>query len=942
MSYQRRALRRDRLLHCLDEALPTGVALVVAPVGSGKTTLLEQWTDRWARPVRWVDASDPTDVRSLTTQTITSSGPRGSCTVVIDDADGIGSDDIEFVQHFIERATPSVTVLVASRTMPAFNLAHREFPTPVLITGDDLRFRPREVAQLYRDVYGAPINGAAAAQLARETDGWAAALHLHHLAQGSRPRPSSAAPHALTMNDLYLQDYLTREVLRPLPPPLVHFLRLTSVFDMVTPGRCDELLGWTGSRQVLLELARREGLVRRDSADPEVFHYNSVLRDLLRVQLREQLGTDRFRTVRASAIDVLARAGVPREEAAARARAADWSGLANLVRSHGALLTRPDTSTWLDLLPPAVRDQEPWFVLATSRKLLADGRAEDAERTARLAASMMVEAEGSRLCQEVAAAAVRCAGGTDGAVGDPLAARAAEPDGARLLCAALAVLLDATDPAEALDALHAESLERGQTWMARLALAIGLIRDGTGQGVEAVLRLATERRAIGDQPGAFLLECAVALAEFRAGRPDLARLEQLMVRARGLGSVQGVAWLSSGLALAVANADLPEAAVAAETAEALARASGATGAHATAYAALAIVNPGSRSELLDLARELSDSPAGRSAVPATARGDSDTGISPPDRREAARTIRPWEWLSGPAEHLRELPPEPNHPASAPDVNVRCLGTFHLTFRQTEVTLSGVRPVARSVLRALAIRASTPVHRDWLVERFWPTLRPASGVHNLHVAISALRQALEAHAPGLSPILLARDGETYIFARGLGLVTDLQRVLAQLRVAGELGHAGDVAGQTTALSTALEMYTADVLPDDGAAEWVVETREHCRISVARAATQLCDLGLRAGNPIAAIAAAERAVELDRWSDSAWRALITAHVQGHDRVAAERARHSYQQLLESLGVDESASSRRTHPPTSHAGPLDLGQERLKKAISPTASRRFGAAP
>lgn len=109
----------------------------------------------------------------------------------------------------------------------------------------------------------------------------------------------------------------------------------------------------------------------------------------------------------------------------------------------------------------------------------------------------MMDEGGERLCQDVAAEARRWAGGAVGSWADPLAAWAAEPEGARLLSAVMSVLLDATDPAEALDAVHAESLEQGQTWMARIALTVGLIRDAAGQGIKAVLRLAARKRIHG-------------------------------------------------------------------------------------------------------------------------------------------------------------------------------------------------------------------------------------------------------------------------------------------------------------------------------------------------------------------------------------------------------------------------------------------------------------
>ena len=48
------ALRRRRLMHALERADDTGLALVVAPPGSGKTTLLHQWASERAGPVHWL------------------------------------------------------------------------------------------------------------------------------------------------------------------------------------------------------------------------------------------------------------------------------------------------------------------------------------------------------------------------------------------------------------------------------------------------------------------------------------------------------------------------------------------------------------------------------------------------------------------------------------------------------------------------------------------------------------------------------------------------------------------------------------------------------------------------------------------------------------------------------------------------------------------------
>ncbi|WP_347353681.1 BTAD domain-containing putative transcriptional regulator [Intrasporangium sp.] len=900
-----RVLRRDRLLDALDRAVSGGFALVVAPVGTGKTTLVEDWTACRGLPARWVRGSVPHEVGWLADP----SGTANGRVLVLDDAHAIDAAELVAVQRYIERATPHVTVVVVSRTLPAFNLARREMPMPVLLTEDDLRFRPWEVAQLFADVYEVPVSEAAALDLAARTDGWAAALQLHHLgdAAGRPPMPGPPArdrhatggrmPGGIAQaSGRFLGDYVDREVLASLTPPLVRFLTATSVFDTVTVDRANALLGTATAGATLRALAHREGLVRADPDDALTYHYHPVVREHLRVRLTAELGHGLVRELFDRAADIVGDDGDVVEEAAARARAGNWTALSGLLCSHGGRLTSPESSAWLDALPPGLWRDDPWAGLALARRQLGSGRLDTAAATARRVLDTFHDgpsgtdaaaAQGAALCAEVVDA------GVEGMI--------RRIEDSRLVTAAVAVLVDAADSASRLDDLLAEARATGQVWLARAVLAIALSRQPREWTLTTVRHAAATRAGAGDEVGSFLLECAVVVASLRLGVPDIDLLDRLVDRARLLDWPAAEAWLRAGLALSAASLELPEAAASAQSAAALARSVGSDGALATAYAAMAILCPQSRADLLAQAERLTE----------------------PRDADARLPLRPWCWL--PPELFRVgRRPDPDAAVTVSTVrterrpagsvggsvggiaglDVRCFGDLRVRLGTTQLDLSRVRPVARAVLSALIVRAGEPVRRDELVDWFWPTRTEGAAVHNLHVAVSAGRHALETLVPGQSRAVLARRGESYVFAPDRLDVTDVQRFRAQLRLADAAAAEGHTDAETEALTRTVELYAAHLLPQEGAAEWVVGLREElCRMA-AGAATRLAVLHLEAADPRAAIAAASRAVELDSCSDPGWRALITAHGMAGAPAAASLAREGYRRMLRSLGVDAAA--------------------------------------
>jgi DNA-binding SARP family transcriptional activator len=338
------------------------------------------------------------------------------------------------------------------------------------------------------------------------------------------------------------------------------------------------------------------------------------------------------------------------------------------------------------------------------------------------------------------------------------------------------------------------------------------------------------------------------------------RLEQL-------GAHVPAAWMKALDALMRARHRADDAQGRAREALAAAQAVGCPGAQATSLAALGAAehNPGH----LRAARALAD--------------------------EAGVTFRPWEVpASRSARHQnsRLVPCE-----------ARLFGGFDLFTFGHRVCLSDLRPRVRQLLHILVLHAGEPLHRERLAEMLWPEADPDLSVHRLQVAVSSLRRLLDAES-GLEGEIVQRDGLSYVLRLPQDSVVDVQQftqALARARVAHRDGRDDETI---TALQAAVDLHHGDLLPEDGPAEWVAETRESLRTEAAAASALLARL-LATRDPRAALEAAERAVGLDHYNDEAWHLLIHLHRHLGDTAMAQRTTSMYQEVLRDLGVSPGAT-------------------------------------
>jgi DNA-binding SARP family transcriptional activator len=869
--------------------------------------------------------------------------------LVVDDLHTLrGTAAEKDLARLIDYAPPSLVTLVATRALPDLDLSRLRVGGGLLeVGGDDLRFRLWEVERLFRDVYGEARPPEELAELARRTEGWAAGLQLFRLATegwtaGERRRMLADLGHRSRM----IRDYLTRNVLSQLPTELRDFLVLTGVLGRLTGPLCDALLGSAGSLDHLEELERRQVFISAIEEDGS-YRYHEVLRAHLEQALVERLGEAGTRAHHRRAGELLEADGAVGDAMRAYARAEAWPDVARLLGHQGPRIAG-GPPTWIDALPPALLASDPWLALATARRLRAEGRWAECVAAYQRAETTFEATEAGRLCHEerlgveawLATEPGRSLEGwglmRQALREQPAAVAAMTPSGgAGLLAVALARLLagDATGAAQALDAVAgsgslsgsteaaagvaragldlaaegaraASAVERagaaaervGAIWLARLSQAV-MALSGTGAAIVGAEEVALESRRVQDPWGAALGDLFAGWGRLVAGEAAAEPLEQAAVQVAGLGAgtlealARALAAVARARRAGTAGADDPDApdararlrAEAAEAVDAARRLSRRTGlligiAHTNLAAALLA---GDDAEVHVEALRRAGLP-GLDSVAAWAAG--------PEPRQTLAV-----GSSGVPASVAVEPAE-----AAPPVEVRLFGGLRVCVRGVAVDASTAKPRVRALLRHLAAASGRPVHREVLQEALWPEAGAEVGLRNLHVALSSLRQLLERTVPG-GAALLHREGDAYVLALPPGSVCDLRDLEDSVAAGRRAAAAGDRASAIRHLRHALEPIAAELLPEDGPAEWVVLLRDRCRAVGVDAARLLAELLLAADDATGAAAACESGLALDRYADTLWRDLIEARERGGDHAAAERARQGYREVVEELGLE-----------------------------------------
>jgi DNA-binding SARP family transcriptional activator len=915
------AITRDRVDRLFDRAWEVPLTMVVGPAGAGKTTaaghLVQRGGGVWYR-AHAIDGDEEVFAAHLGQAVARATGRGISGTdvagvlvggddaggapllVVVDEFDAIiGTGTERAVSAVVDDLPPSTHLVTLSRHRPSFNTTRLRLGQRVELIGpDDLRFRSWEVERLFRDQYQRPLLPDEVAELERRTGGWIAALQLFNLATHRLP----AAERRAAIPQVGRRrgpdwDFLADNVLSGLPDDLHQFLLETAPLELLTAALCDELTGTSGSGRTLAELERLQ-LVTASMEGLDTFRSHEVLRAHLDAQLVESEGLDAMRKRYRRAATVLEQHGHIAEALRASCRGEDWVSASRLLGSRGAEVA-DQPGPWLSTLPPKMVHSDPWLLLAEARRQRADGRLEEAiasyGRVEALALSSLPVAVARRerllltaLVDRSSYPSLPWVGALrEALVGDPIAAlrRVGATAGPDVLAGGLIQLI-AGDVSGARDTLQLARDHTEASPTVAMAAELGLLVArflGGDPDPESADEL--ERAAVAlDIP--FLTRLCRAAYGMVTGSDDLISGaiadcehsgDQVGAAAAGVLAALAAVWgprapgpVDPIVVERCQDVRLPTLELWALVAQALASRDDPALADLADTAVIAARRKGLRplQELAELARaETTDGAtvAGGIVAPAaTSTGDTTGGTRP-------------------AAHLR----------------FRCFGRFDVHRGDDPVDLSELRPRARSVLRMLAVNLAGGVHRQVLFDELWPDDDEAAASRKLQVAISSIRRVIEPTGPHV----LRRRDDVYALDPDAGVSCDVDEFERAAAAARARTAVGAVEEAESMQRRVLALYAGDLLPEDGAADWVVRARDVHRATVIETARALARHLLDDGRHAAAAEVCRAALLVDRYSDPRWRLLVASLEADGELAEKARTLAQYDEVLAELGITRS---------------------------------------
>jgi LuxR family maltose regulon positive regulatory protein len=322
---RRRVVWRGRLVDALDRDVPRfKLVLISAPAGYGKTTLLSQWAHASRCPVAWLSIGAEDDgldhfLRGLAAawQKIQPDIAASRLGVLLGgmapdreavlpafiDAAQDAADPVVFVLddfHLIEAPAvhqalaflidhlpPKLHFVLSSRGEPPLPLArYRARHELAEFRAEDLGFSLEESTAFLNDVMGLELAQAPVSKLQSQLEGWIAGLQL--VALTLEKRLTGADNLVVSGRHRFVADYLSEDVLAPLPPTTRSFLLQTSVLERMCGSLCEAVTGETGG-QALLETLEQEALFLVALDDHrEWFRYHRLFADFLRGELQRR------------------------------------------------------------------------------------------------------------------------------------------------------------------------------------------------------------------------------------------------------------------------------------------------------------------------------------------------------------------------------------------------------------------------------------------------------------------------------------------------------------------------------------------------------------------------------------------------------------------------------------------------------------------------------
>ncbi|MCG3210674.1 MAG: HTH-type transcriptional regulator MalT [Anaerolineae bacterium] len=323
------AVTRQRVAGILENKIAHyKLVLISAAAGYGKTTLLAQWAAASRLPVAWLSVGKEDNnladfFRYLLlgweqTQPGVRESPLGlrlgagspdpdavlaafinvantlsePIAFVLDDYHLIEDPAIHTALTFLlDHLPPTIHLVLAGRAEPPLPLArYRAHQILLEFSTENLAFSLEESAEFLNGMMQLNLAQNEVVRLHAQLEGWAAGLQL--VALTLQQHPDKADKLAVSGRHRFITDYLTEDVLAPLPDRLQQFMRQTSILNRLCGPLCNAVTGQQDGQALLETLERQNLFLLPLDNSREWFRFHRLFADFLRAVLQQRSPAD--------------------------------------------------------------------------------------------------------------------------------------------------------------------------------------------------------------------------------------------------------------------------------------------------------------------------------------------------------------------------------------------------------------------------------------------------------------------------------------------------------------------------------------------------------------------------------------------------------------------------------------------------------------------------
>jgi ATP/maltotriose-dependent transcriptional regulator MalT len=280
----------------------------------------------------------------------------------------------------LEEMPEGIRLIIVSRTDPPPEFARLVASRRIARIDDaELRCNAEEAEAILGNQH---LEAKQLQRIQRQSEGWVAALVLlrEHLS-----RRGTTLDESLGEGKDAIFQYFAGEIFNRAKTENRRMLVLTAIPPSITPSEAVALTGSEEAPRLLEYLYRRHLFVDRRRGVQTSYHFHALFREFLLEEASRSLSEGERRATGARAAALLAARGQVSDALALYREAAEWEPMRALIRSHALDWARQGRaqalSDWIEALPAAMRESDPWLEYWFGRAWIFVSRSEAGRRS---------------------------------------------------------------------------------------------------------------------------------------------------------------------------------------------------------------------------------------------------------------------------------------------------------------------------------------------------------------------------------------------------------------------------------------------------------------------------------------------------------------------------------------------------------------------------------